>query len=125
MSFIEWITRRPGFRSLEDSFAINRESMLIGLKQAILQQQQRCDEVWLVAHFFDTFNVLQEFLGDAGVDYQIADRNIGHPEAASESKGQPGIVKLVLASLITEPIPAKCALGFQETQTCLVGDDRL
>ena len=111
MSLIEWITRRPGFRSLEDSFAINRQSMLVGLKKAIVQQQERCDEVWLVAHFFDTFGVLQEFLGDAEIDYQIVDRNVDHPEAVDAGEARAGVVKLVLASLVTEPPAVKEPAG--------------
>lgn len=102
MSFIEWITRRPGFRSLEDSFAINRESMLAGLRRAIEQQQERCDEVWLVVHFFDTFLVLQDFLGKSGIEYQIVDRPLHGPSSSAESKGQAGIVRLVLAALVDD-----------------------
>ncbi len=106
MSFIEWITRRPGFRSLEDSFAINRESMLIGLLRAIEQQQKCCDEVWLVVHFFDAFLELQDFLGEQGIEYQIVDRefhgaNLPTDSDLSTGSGRDaGIVRLALAALV-------------------------
>jgi len=100
MSFIEWITRRPGFRSLEDSFAINRASMLTGLRRAVVQQQKRCDEVWLVAHFFDTFVVLQDYLGREKIDYQIVDRSFEGSNFPIREDGKAGTVRLALASLI-------------------------
>ena len=107
MSFIEWITRRPGFRSLEDSFAINRESMLTGLQRAITEQQERCDEIWLVAHFFDTFVTLQDFLAGAGIDYQIADQPPCNFSPSIRDGGQPPAVRLVLATLIADRPVAK------------------
>ncbi|MDA8564346.1 hypothetical protein N9L06_07840 [Mariniblastus sp.] len=100
MSFIEWITRRPGFRSLEDSFAINRESMFAGLQRAIAKQQETCDEVWLVAHFFDTFLELQDFLAAAEIDYQIVDQSVHCIPFARRVDDSPGKVRLSLASLI-------------------------
>ena len=102
MSFFEWITRRPGFRLLEDSFAINRESMLTGLQQAIAKQQKVCDEVWLVAHFFDTFVTLQDFLETAGIDYQIVDQPPYDTRPSIRDGSQPSIVRLVLATLIAD-----------------------
>ena len=109
MSFIEWITRRPGFRSLEDSFAINREAMLSGLQQAIAKQQESCDEVWLVAHFFDTFATLQDFLASAGIDYQIVDQPPYDISPSIRDDSQPGIVRLVLATLIADRPVAETA----------------
>ena len=100
MSFIEWITRRPGFRSLEDSFAINRESMFAGLQRAIARQQETCDEVWLVAHFFDTFLELQDFLAAAEIDYQIVDQSVHRVHFARRADNSPGKVRLALATLI-------------------------
>jgi len=102
MSFIEWITRRPGFRSLEDSFAINRASMLTGLRRAVVQQQKRCDEVLLVAHFFDTFVVLQDYLGREKIDYQIVDRSFEGSNFPIREDGKAGTVRLALASLIVD-----------------------
>ena len=105
MSFFEWISRRPGFRSLEDSFAINRESMLSGLQRAIVQQQETCDEVWLVVHFFDAFVWLQDFLGRQGIEYEIADETLGKPEPTDQKLTGDCVVRLVLASLVVEPEP--------------------
>lgn len=105
MSFIEWISRRPGFRSLEDSFAINREAMLVGLQRAIVTQQESCDEVWLVAHFFDTFVTLQEFLASAGIDYQIVDQPVHEILSSPSEDVRQGTVRLVLATLVTERQP--------------------
>lgn len=102
MSFIEWITRRPGFRSLEDSFAINRESMFAGLQRAIAKQQGTCDEVWLVAHFFDTFVALQNFLAVAEIDYEIVDQPVHGISLARHRDGRPGKVRLSLATLIED-----------------------
>lgn len=106
MSFIEWITRRHGFRSLEDSFAINREAMFVGLQRAIATQQESCDEIWLVAHFFDTFVALQEFLASAGIDYQIVDQPIHEIHSSSGDGTRQGSVRLVLATLIADGLPS-------------------
>lgn len=116
MSFIEWITRRPGFRSLEDSFAINRASMLAGLQRAIVQQQQRCDEVWLVAHFFDTFVTLQDYLGREGMDYQIVDQAVHGSGFASREVNSSGTVRLALASLIADRPSEEAAASPGKTQ---------
>ena len=109
MSFIEWITRRPGFRSLEDSFAINRESMLAGLQRAIAKQQETCDEVWLVAHFFDTFVALQDFLAVAEIDYEIVDQPAHGINLAGRRDGRPGKVRLSLATLIADRADSETA----------------
>ncbi len=116
MSFIEWITRRPGFRSLEDSFAISRESMFAGLQRAIEKQRETCDEVWLVAHFFDTFVALQDFLAAANVNYEIVDQPVHAISLNRHRDGRPGKVRLSLAALIDDRGEAETAVkGVSET----------
>ena len=91
--------------------------MLAGLHRAIVRQQERCDEVWLVVHFFDTFLVLQDFLGAAGLEYQIVDRPIHGFDLSTDEQVQAGVVRLVLSSFVVEPAP-------EEVRTVSAGSRR-
>ena len=131
MPLADWFSARPRFHQLEDAFALDRRRLEAGLLQAIALQRQKCDEVWLVAHFFDTFVWLQDALGAADILYEIADQPLTIADVRAVTGG--ARVRLVLASLIEPPeTPTRPATGWPkaavmacERHPLLAEDDRL
>ena len=101
MGILDWLTGRPSFNRFEDSFALNRPNLWAKLKTAITSQQGQGSHVWLVAHFADTFESLQDLLDEWQIDYQICANDVTPHDVLETLRDQRETVLLVLADLVS------------------------
>ena len=101
MGILDWLTGRPSFNRFEDSFALNRPNLWAKLKTAITSQQGQGSCVWLITHFADTFETLQDLLDEWQIEYLICSNELTPQSALESIRGQNETVLLVLADLVT------------------------
>lgn len=102
MSWINKLKQWVHFRRNDDAYATTREKLWQGVKQATATQLHLNRSIWLVAHFPDTFVLLQEQVNQWGLEYSIVRQPISIESLAGPNRNllSPGSVHLVLADLV-------------------------
>jgi hypothetical protein len=101
MGFLAWLFSKPKFNRYEDSFAMTRESLYQRLYAAVLEQQHNGQQVWIVAHFADTFWEVQNCLAQWQLDYEIVNQRLSSDAALQLVSQKQDQVQLVLAELLS------------------------
>ena len=106
MSWLSKLKQWVHFRHNDDAYATTREKLWQGAKQAIETQLKLNRSVWLLAHFPDTFVLLQENVNLWGLEYSIVRQPITSESLAGPNRHllSPGSVHLVLADLVPPEI---------------------
>lgn len=76
MSLFDSLFGKPNFHRFDDAFVLDREGLLKALQAAIETQLSLNKVVLLVVHFPETFEKLQDWLGDTGIAYELVLRPI-------------------------------------------------
>jgi len=94
--FKAWIN----FCRHDDAYAATRELLWEALHESLVRQIESGKAVWLVVHFPDTFEHVQELLNRWQVNYQVASQPLNPAALQAESMLEAGGVWLVLSDLI-------------------------
>lgn len=96
--FKSWIN----FCRHDDAYAKTREQLWCSVQESLNRQIESGKVVWLVVHFPDTFEHVQDLLGRWQINYRVASQSL--KLAALQTKGmlEAGEVWLVLSDLICE-----------------------
>ena len=102
MNWLRKLKQWVQFRRNDDAYATTREKLWQGVKEATENQVHLNRTVWLVAHFPDTFVLMQEQVNQWGLEYSIVQQPITIGSLAGSNKKliSPGSVHLVLADLV-------------------------
>jgi len=113
MSWFSKLKQWVHFRRNDDAYATTREKLWQGVKKATATQLYLNRSIWLIAHFPDTFVLLQEQISQWGLEYSIAQQPITTETLAGSSQEllAPGSVHLVLADLVpTDVVTSEVSL---------------
>ena len=102
MSWLKKLKQWVRFRRNDDAYATSREKLWQGVKEATHTQLQLGHSIWLVAHFPDTFVLMQEQVSQWGLEYSIARQPISIESLIGVNQDllSAGSVHLVLADLV-------------------------
>lgn len=76
MGLLDFLFGKPNFHRFDDSFALDRPTMFRAIFEAIANQLSQNKVILLVVHFPETFERVQDWLGQSNLDYEIATRAI-------------------------------------------------
>ncbi|MDB2685613.1 hypothetical protein N9Y42_00175 [Mariniblastus sp.] len=102
MSWFSKLKQWIQFRRNDDAYATTREKLWQGVKEATERQLLLERSIWMVAHFPDTFVLMQEQVNQWGLEYSIAKEPITTESLAGPNRDllSPGSIHLVLADLV-------------------------
>ena len=102
MSWLKKLKQWVQFRQNDDAYATTREKLWQGVQEATANQLHLARSVWLVAHFPDTFALMQEQVNQWGLEYSIASQSITIESLTGPNQNliSPGSVHLVLADFV-------------------------
>ena len=117
-----WLFGKPKFRFYEDSFARTQDSMLEGLRKAILKRADRDENYFIVAHFPERFERLQSKLHAWAIDYEILSKPLRPSGVAHHFQSLNTRIVLCLSSLL---VPEEASASMDETRTiCAMATER-
>ena len=111
MSWLRKLKQWVQFLRNDDAYATTREKLWEGVREATDTQLHLNRSIWLVAHFPDTFVMMQEQVNQWGLDYSIARQPITIESLAGPNQNllSPGSTHLVLADLVPPETTASTA----------------
>ena len=102
MSWLKKLKQWVRFRRNDDAYATSREKLWQGVKEATNAQLHLGHSIWLVAHFPDTFVLMQEQVNQWGLEYSIVRQPISTESLTGVNQHllAAGSVHLILADLV-------------------------
>ena len=88
------------FTYFDDAYALTRETLWNSLESTLKSERYEDQPVWLVVHFFDTFNWLQDRLDGSDIPYEIETSEIDAKRFSYDSSVTQIGVRLVLAKTL-------------------------
>ena len=88
------------FTYFDDAYALTRETLWNSLESTLKSERYEDQPVWLVVHFFDTFNWLQDRLDGSDIPYEIETSEIDAKRFSYDSSVTQKGVRLVLAKTL-------------------------
>ncbi len=88
------------FTYFDDAYALTRETLWNSLESTLKSERYEGQPVWLVVHFFDTFNWLQDRLDGSDIPYEIETSEIDAKRFSYDSSVTQKGVRLVLAKTL-------------------------
>ena len=134
MSWLRKLKQWVQFRRNDDAYATSREKLWQGVKEATDTQLKLSRSVWLMAHFPDTFVLMQEQVNQWGLEYSIVRQPITIESLSGTNQDllSPGSIHLVLADLVppettvnTESLTGNVAAMVVERHPCMECDTKL
>ena len=101
-----WLFNKPNYRRFEDSYALNRSSLMNGLRESIDWKVGPDQITFLVAHFPDVFSNLQLALEDWKTPYEVVVQTINRQWLEQIQTGVDLPVFLTMAELFETDMPA-------------------